>query len=157
MSSEQSQPVERQPLTMTQERFLDADEPDSEGHHNFYYAGVWYALSQGDRKASARRYDDTPDVVSIQVLTPQRRTRTHIPYYDPFLAAVVRRLLDDAPTRRVSFLCRDGYREIDTHRLFTRQGAGWRIVGWFWDAPWRLIALMGFAVLCEVLGKLLSR
>jgi hypothetical protein len=164
MSAHHSWTAALQSLEMTHERFLDADEPDADGNHQYYYAGIWYGFELNGRKASARRYDDGPYDVSIAGFwpdrrppPPRRRPPAFVPYYDPFLAAIVQRILQDGKTDRVRFLCRDGYHDIDLRRLFARQGPFWHVVGWFWRSPWRIIALVGVAGICEVLGKLLSR
>jgi hypothetical protein len=163
MSSQHHRFAGSRPIEMTTERFLDADEPDAEGNHEYYYAGLWYLFEWHGRKASARRYDDDPDEVSIVGFwtdrrPPPRRRRplTHVPYYDPFLAAIVRRILQEGGINRVSFLCRDGYRDIDVRRLFARQGPLWRLVGWFWINPWRFVALVGVAEIGRLLTLLWS-
>jgi hypothetical protein len=164
MSSQRPWFTEPQSLEMTTERFLDADEPDPEGNHEYYYAGVWYVFEQGGREASARRYDDHPDDVSIvgfwvdrRPNDPRRRPPAYVPYYDPFLAAIVRRILQDGQIHRVRFLCRDGYHDIDVRRLFAHQGPFWRVVGWFWNNPWRIAALFGLAGIGRALTLLWFR
>jgi hypothetical protein len=152
------------PIEMTSERFLDADEPDAKGNHMFYYAGVWYAFERDGRKASARRYDDHPDEVSINGFWPTRkqpplrsRPLAYIPYHDPFLAGVVSRILQEPGVRSVSFLCRDGYRDIDLHLLWVRQRWSRRIPAWFWLNSWWLVLLIFAAGLGRLLALLLPQ
>lgn len=132
-------------LEVTSESFLEAvlDEEelkgflDAEDHHGVFYAGVRYHFSQGKRQASARRYEDQPGEAGVFL----RTAPAHIPYNDPFLAAIVRHLQEETPTHRIRLLCRNGYRDIDIDRLLAHRGPGRRLVGrfahWFWDDPWR--------------------
>lgn len=107
-----------EPVAMTTQRFLDTDESDAVGAPMFHYAGLCYLFEQEGRKASARRYDDRPHEVSINGFWPKQpppsaRPPKYIPYHDPFLAAVVALIRQEPGVDQVSFLCRNGYRNID--------------------------------------------
>jgi hypothetical protein len=147
------------PLEVAREDFLeavlDADELevflDAEDHHGYFHAGTQYRFNRGKRKASARRYDQRPSEACVCL----PRAAAHIPYYDPFLAAIVRYLQEENSTHRIRLLCGNGYKDIDIDRLLTHQGPAWRFVGWFWDDPWRpfiLFILIFAGALLRALG-----
>ncbi len=152
--------TEEPPLEVTREEFLEAavaadefeDFLDAEDHHGYFRAGVRYRFTLGTRTASALRYDDHPSEVCVHLPA----AAAFIPYYDPFLAAIVRHLREDALTHRIRLLCRKGYRDIDVKRLLTHQGPFWRFVGWFWDDPWRGFVLFALIVLAALLRAFIA-
>jgi hypothetical protein len=160
MSLPHRQLLQQPPLEVTREDFLeavlDADELedflDAEDHHGYFHAGTQYRFNQGKRKASARRYDNKPGEACICL----PRAAAHIPYYDPFLAAIVRHLQEEIPTHRIRLLCPKGHRDINIDRLLTRQGPGWRFVGWFWDVSWRPLILFGVMFAAMLLRLLVT-
>lgn len=160
MSFPHSHLVREPPLEVTREDFLeavlDADELegflDAEDHHGCFRAGTQYRFNQGNRKASARRYDNNPGEACVC----PRRAAAHISCHDPFLAAIVRHLQEEAPTHRIRLLRPAGYRAIDIDRLLTHQEPGWWFVGWFWDDPWRAFILYGVIFAAMLLRLLMT-
>jgi hypothetical protein len=152
--------TEDPPLEIAREEFLEvavaADEFEeflnAEDHHGYFQAGLRYRFTQGERMASALRYDNLPGEVCVHLPT----AAAFIPYYDPFLAVVVQHLREELPTHRIRLLCRNGYRDIDVKRLLTHQGPFWHFVGRFWDDPRRWLILFALIFLTALLRAVIA-
>ncbi|NNG21042.1 hypothetical protein HJ590_16025 [Naumannella sp. ID2617S] len=56
-------------MKVTVEHFLDADEPDENGDHSYYYEGDWFTFEESGDAMNARVYIDEADVAYLRPFT----------------------------------------------------------------------------------------
>lgn len=108
-------------LVVEKTHCVDEGERGPDGFFDYRYAYWRYIFRLAGKQLGARRYDDTPQRVSITSRGPTPSGSwtgfTEIPYGDAFVQAAVRHLVEEEGASTVDILFHGEYVPIDLNRM----------------------------------------